>query len=132
MTLTSGRTPHWLVPEDCRLDDLLDVLADRTRREDYPHPERIESEVVVYDATRLDGILTDRERLGEFFDPAMFRRIEPSLSGRSRPRVRSRDAQGVKASWKRFSASSESPDAKASRPTGPRYPISTRARATAG
>ena len=56
---TSHRSPHWLLPEDCRLEDLLAVLDDRTRQADYPHADRLESDVVVYDASRLDGIRTD-------------------------------------------------------------------------
>ena len=59
MTVTTHRSPHWLVPEACRLEDLIEVLTDRTRRADYPHADRLERDVVVYDASRLDGILHD-------------------------------------------------------------------------
>ena len=59
MTTTSRRSPHWLLPEDCRLEDLLEVLTDRTRPGDYPQATRVERDVVVYDATRLDGIRHD-------------------------------------------------------------------------
>lgn len=34
----------------CRLDDLLDVLAERTDPADYPHAAGVEQEVLVYDA----------------------------------------------------------------------------------
>ncbi len=69
VTVTTDRSPHWLLPEDCRLEDLIEVLADRTRRADYPHAARLERDVVVYDASRLDGMLHDsstrRELLAE-------------------------------------------------------------------
>lgn len=68
-TPTAHRSPHWLLPEDCRLADLLEVLADRTRPGAYPHATRLERDVVVYDATLLDGIRNDpsarRELLAE-------------------------------------------------------------------
>jgi ectoine hydroxylase-related dioxygenase (phytanoyl-CoA dioxygenase family) len=59
VTATTRRSPHWLLPEDCRLDDLLTVLAERTRPADYPHADRLEREVPVYDASGLDGIRHD-------------------------------------------------------------------------
>ncbi|MHA3835407.1 phytanoyl-CoA dioxygenase family protein [Terrabacter sp. AAH1] len=59
MTTTSRHSPHWLLPEHCRLEDLLAVLADRTRPGDYPHATRLERDVVVYDMTGLDGIRHD-------------------------------------------------------------------------
>ncbi|NUR82425.1 MAG: phytanoyl-CoA dioxygenase [Dermatophilaceae bacterium] len=69
MTTTSRRSPHWLLPQDCRLEDLLEVLADRTQPSDYRHASRLERDVVVYDATGLDGIRDDasarRELLAE-------------------------------------------------------------------
>jgi ectoine hydroxylase-related dioxygenase (phytanoyl-CoA dioxygenase family) len=61
VTTSTARTSHWLLPQDCRLDDLVAVLADRTHLEDYPHAARVEQEVVVYDAGRLDGILADAD-----------------------------------------------------------------------
>jgi ectoine hydroxylase-related dioxygenase (phytanoyl-CoA dioxygenase family) len=55
----AGPAPHWLVPEDCRLEDLLTVLEDRTDLDDYPAASAVEQGVVVYDAAGLDGILGD-------------------------------------------------------------------------
>jgi ectoine hydroxylase-related dioxygenase (phytanoyl-CoA dioxygenase family) len=48
-TLPTG----WLTRDDCRLHDLLEVLDDRTRLEDYPHASRVEQEVLVYEAAAL-------------------------------------------------------------------------------
>jgi ectoine hydroxylase-related dioxygenase (phytanoyl-CoA dioxygenase family) len=56
---TTDATPAWLRPEDCRLDDLLAVLAEQTRLEDYPHAARVEQQVLVYDAPALRPLLTD-------------------------------------------------------------------------
>ena len=53
MTLTAHPTHHWLLPQDCRLADLLEVLAEHTRLEDHPHASRLEGEVPVYAADRL-------------------------------------------------------------------------------
>src|SRR5262245_57014651 len=55
MTTTSTPTaaPVWLRPEDCRLDDLLEVVAERTDPSEYPHAVRIEQEVLVYDAATV-------------------------------------------------------------------------------
>ena len=36
----------WLTPEDCRLSDLLAVLDEQTRLEDYPHASRVDGAVV--------------------------------------------------------------------------------------
>ena len=55
VTLTASPTPSWLLPEDCRLVDLREILAERTRLEDSPHAERLEDEVPVYAADRLVG-----------------------------------------------------------------------------
>ena len=43
----------WLKPSDVRLEDLLTVLKERTDPADYPHAERIEQQVPVYDAPRI-------------------------------------------------------------------------------
>ncbi|GAB3051285.1 phytanoyl-CoA dioxygenase family protein [Intrasporangium mesophilum] len=56
---TSSPAPHWLVPEDCHLEDLVAVLEDRTDLDDYPHAATVEQGVVVYDAAGLAGILSD-------------------------------------------------------------------------
>ncbi|WP_374969618.1 phytanoyl-CoA dioxygenase family protein [Terrabacter sp. BE26] len=53
MTLSARPTTSWLLPEDCRLADLREVLAERTRLEDAPHASRLEGEVPVYTADRL-------------------------------------------------------------------------------
>ena len=39
--------------EDCRLSDLLAVLDEQTRLEDYPHASRVEQQVLVYDSTAV-------------------------------------------------------------------------------
>jgi ectoine hydroxylase-related dioxygenase (phytanoyl-CoA dioxygenase family) len=51
--------PAWLRAEDCRLEDLLAVLADQTRLEDYPHASRVEQQVLVYDAAALRAVVAD-------------------------------------------------------------------------
>ncbi|MGW5238333.1 phytanoyl-CoA dioxygenase family protein [Monashia sp. NPDC004114] len=56
---TASPAPHWLVPEDCHLEDLVAVLEDRTDLDDYPHAATVEQGVVVYDAAGLAGILSD-------------------------------------------------------------------------
>jgi len=43
----------WLTTSDVRLEDLLTVLKQQTDPADYPHAERIEQQVPVYDAARL-------------------------------------------------------------------------------
>jgi ectoine hydroxylase-related dioxygenase (phytanoyl-CoA dioxygenase family) len=43
----------WLKPSNVRLEDLLTVLKEWTDPADYPHAERIEQQVPVYDAVRL-------------------------------------------------------------------------------
>ena len=58
-TPTSTPAPGWLTREDCRLQDLLEVLADKTRIEDYPHAGRVEQDVLVYDAATLRHTVTD-------------------------------------------------------------------------
>jgi ectoine hydroxylase-related dioxygenase (phytanoyl-CoA dioxygenase family) len=57
---TTSPAPAWLRSEDCRLEDLLDVLAGQTRLEDYPHAARVEQQVLVYDAPALRPLLEDR------------------------------------------------------------------------
>jgi ectoine hydroxylase-related dioxygenase (phytanoyl-CoA dioxygenase family) len=43
----------WLDPEDCRLEDLLTVLAEKTDPADYPYAEDVKLQVPLYDAARL-------------------------------------------------------------------------------
>jgi ectoine hydroxylase-related dioxygenase (phytanoyl-CoA dioxygenase family) len=62
VTVSTRHTHHWLLPEDCRLADLLEVLADRTRLEDLPHASRLEGEVPVYAADRLVAAATGDEQ----------------------------------------------------------------------
>jgi ectoine hydroxylase-related dioxygenase (phytanoyl-CoA dioxygenase family) len=57
---TTSPAPAWLRSEDCRLEDLLDVLAGQTRLEDYPHAARVEQQVLLYDAPVLRPLLEDR------------------------------------------------------------------------
>jgi ectoine hydroxylase-related dioxygenase (phytanoyl-CoA dioxygenase family) len=52
-------TPAWISADDCRLSDLLAVLEEQTRLDDYPHATRVEQQVLVYDATRLRRALAD-------------------------------------------------------------------------
>jgi ectoine hydroxylase-related dioxygenase (phytanoyl-CoA dioxygenase family) len=49
-------TKVWLRPEDCRLEDLLTVLADKTEQHEYPYAAEVEDQVLLYDATRLRQI----------------------------------------------------------------------------
>lgn len=52
-------TPAWISADDCRLSDLLAVLEEQTRLDDYPHATRVEQQVLVYDATALRRALAD-------------------------------------------------------------------------
>lgn len=56
---SSAPATGWLTREDCRLHDLLEVLADETRLEDYPHASGVELEVLVYEAATLRHTVTD-------------------------------------------------------------------------
>ena len=51
----------WLTPEDCRLSDLLAVLDEQTRLEDYPHASRVDQQVLVYDSAAVRPQLADGE-----------------------------------------------------------------------
>jgi len=46
----------WLRSEDCRLEDLLTVLADKTEQHDYPHAAGVDQQLLVYDAARLTEV----------------------------------------------------------------------------
>lgn len=61
MSTAAGITaaPAWLTPGDCRLEDLLEVLREQTRLEDYPHAARVEQQVLVYDAAALRPRIVD-------------------------------------------------------------------------
>lgn len=51
----------WLSADRCRLADLLSVLDDTTRLEDYPHAARVEQQVLVYDAQALARTIDQTE-----------------------------------------------------------------------
>ena len=55
-TTAAVRLTHWLRPEDCRLEDLLEVLQTATVLADYPTAARVEQGVLIYVA----GTLRDR------------------------------------------------------------------------
>ena len=44
---------------DCRLEDLVDVLAERTDPADYPHATEVVDEVLVYRSDRLRAAVAD-------------------------------------------------------------------------
>lgn len=61
---TAGRdssTPAWFVSGDCRLEDLMAVLSEETRLEDYPHASRVEQQVLVYDSPALLEAVADAQ-----------------------------------------------------------------------
>lgn len=51
--MTRSVTPHRLTAADCRLPDLVAVLAERTEAADYPHADAVVDEVLVYDSALL-------------------------------------------------------------------------------
>lgn len=57
-----GGSGAWLRQEDCRLEDLEAVLAERTRPEDYPFASRVEQGVLLYDAAALSDVLPEPAR----------------------------------------------------------------------
>ncbi len=60
MTTTARTTSSgYLQPEDVRLADLLEVLADHTVAADYPHADRVEQEVLVYDSAVVRAMAAD-------------------------------------------------------------------------
>ena len=61
----------WLNPSDVHLDDLLALLKQPTDPADYPHADRIEQQVPVYDAARIrsaDPRAVQAEFAGAFTD----------------------------------------------------------------
>jgi ectoine hydroxylase-related dioxygenase (phytanoyl-CoA dioxygenase family) len=50
---TNEHAGVWLDPKDCRLEDLLTVLAEKTDPADYAYAEDIEQQVPLYDAARV-------------------------------------------------------------------------------
>ena len=59
---TTAAARHWLTADDCRLDDLLELLDTETVLADYPHAASVEQGVVVYSAPTLRaGIATGEQ-----------------------------------------------------------------------
>jgi len=63
MTSTPARTSAhgFRRAQDCRLEDLLALLEDRTDPTAFPHAARVDHEVLVYDAAALHPVLEDDE-----------------------------------------------------------------------
>ena len=61
MTIHTASThgPGFLRAEDCRLDDLLDILGAGTDLADYPHAAEVAQGVLLYDADALRDAMTD-------------------------------------------------------------------------
>jgi ectoine hydroxylase-related dioxygenase (phytanoyl-CoA dioxygenase family) len=60
-TRTTTLPTGWPAREDCRLHDLLEILDDATRLDDYPHASRVEQQVLVYEAPALRHTVADRD-----------------------------------------------------------------------
>ncbi len=64
--------PHWLSASDCRLDDLVAVLADGTDLDRYPHARDAVQGVLVYDSAAIAPVMGDpvlrRELQSELVD----------------------------------------------------------------
>src|SRR6266480_1576686 len=45
--------PGYLAEDDCRLDDLIEVVSEKTDLADYPHASTVEQNVLMYDSARL-------------------------------------------------------------------------------
>ncbi len=52
-TTTTHDLPVRLRAADCRLADFVDVVSQRTDLADYPHADRVEREILVYDSSAL-------------------------------------------------------------------------------
>ena len=57
--------PQWLSASECRLDDLLAVLADGTHLDRYPHADRAVQGVLVYDSAAIAAVMGDPARRRE-------------------------------------------------------------------
>ena len=80
-----------LTEADCRLEDLVEVLAERTDRADYPHAAAVVDEVLVYDADRLRAAWpTAPPRGGRRAGPGPDRRARGRGVPRRVPRPRGR------------------------------------------
>jgi ectoine hydroxylase-related dioxygenase (phytanoyl-CoA dioxygenase family) len=62
--------PQWLSPSECRLDDLLAVLADGTDLDRYPHARDVVQGVLVYDSGAIAPAMAD---------PALRRELQSEL-----------------------------------------------------
>lgn len=54
---TTADPRHWFTAADCRLEDLLEILAATTDLVDYPHASGVEQGVIVYSADTLRDAL---------------------------------------------------------------------------
>lgn len=48
--------PFWLSPQDCQLQEFIDIVSRRTALADYPHAAAVEENIVVYDCSALHEI----------------------------------------------------------------------------
>ena len=53
MTNDVRLAPGYLAEDDCRLDDLIEVVREQTDLADYPHADAVERGVLIYDGGRL-------------------------------------------------------------------------------
>jgi ectoine hydroxylase-related dioxygenase (phytanoyl-CoA dioxygenase family) len=51
--MTNGTAPGYLTTDDCRLDDLIYLVGDKTELAGYPYASAVEHNVLVYDSARL-------------------------------------------------------------------------------
>ena len=64
-TTTTHHLPARLRAADCRLADFVEVVSQRTDLADYPHADRVEREVLVYDSGALRGATASSEKREE-------------------------------------------------------------------
>ncbi|HET8602064.1 MAG TPA: phytanoyl-CoA dioxygenase family protein [Segeticoccus sp.] len=57
--------PTRLSPADVRLEDLLEVVAEETRVEDYPHASRVQQQVLVYESAAVRQAAADPQERAE-------------------------------------------------------------------
>jgi ectoine hydroxylase-related dioxygenase (phytanoyl-CoA dioxygenase family) len=57
-TSASTQSPARLRESDCRLDDFVALVGQKTDLAAYPHADRVESNVLIYDAARLRSAVT--------------------------------------------------------------------------
>jgi len=51
--MTNGTAPAYLAADDCRLDDLVDLVSEKTELAGYPCASAVEQNVLIYDSARL-------------------------------------------------------------------------------